>query len=314
MISRINQSNYGKYLKLFAVAAALTTIPAKMLMRPDVQAEDRFVEQVGKKSPKTVVVADDFVNPEISIDWDFVGDVSHGEVVSTLLENGLPKVNILKRNLYQDGDSLDKLTVATNLNNLLDTIKQDIQFGKKIAAVNLSLGFAVPYQVLSAEARLGDEITPEEVVYMAPYIKENLYKKLGKGFIIQSIPMEKIVTAIKKMDELSKMGVKFYIAAGNSSNDTFSLLTLVDGAVVVGALNDKGKKADYSCDASVVNRWESGEIKPYITDDGYDLTGDSITDFPKTRTTSWLDFYLPYMNIKGTSFAAPRAIIKDLSK
>lgn len=304
-ISQLNP-RYIKGLKALALGSLLATTPIKLAMREEPQVCDRFVKEV--KHAKTIVVPDNYIHNGISIDWDMLGDISHGEAVSILLENGLPNVNILKRHVYAENEN-DKLGLIKNLNNLFDSMLEDIKQGKKYDAVNLSLGFSVSYEALSMETGL--EITPEDVGYMTEYIKEALYKIPDDEFSIRAVPMKETIEAIKKMDELSKKGVKFYIAAGNSENRRFELFTLAENAIVVGALDKKGRKASYTADNSMINRLENGVVTSELTEDGYDLTGDGIMDFPDSRTTSWLKFWLPTMNIEGTSFATPRAIIKD---
>ena len=301
----------SRYLVIAGAVATIATVPLKELSRPDFQVKDSFTECVN--NPKTIVVVDDFVHKDVTVDCDFIGDISHGEVSSFLLEQGLPNANILKRNIFPPRRRAKKAPVLENLDTLCRSMLNDIREGKKFDAINLSLGFSIPYPVISRE--FGKQITPENIRYYAKDIKQYLKTNPDKEFsVIASYPKSILASVLDKLDTLSSKGVKIYHAGGNSSDSHVCFLSLVDDVFNVGALDKRGRQAIYSNKSSLVNRWENGVVKSEMKEEGYDITGDGKVDVPFKRATSWFKLQMPYMKLEGTSFAVPRAIIKDFSQ
>lgn len=113
------------------------------------------------------------------------------------------------------------------------------------------------------------------------------------------------------MDSISSFGTKFYIAAGNNGSNYLNLYSLVDNSITVSACNPfYEEKMSYSGDNSVVRRREDGQIRIQKTKDGFNLTDGEETDVFYNQTSMYL-FKNPVKELRGSSIASPRAIIRD---
>jgi hypothetical protein len=84
--------------------------------------------------------------------------------------------------------------------------------------------------------------------------------------------------ALTMIRKVIQQGTKVYIGAGNNGPDTFNFYNLAGKAVNVGALDAQGRKAAYSADNSLLNRFEQGTFNIYKVSDGYDITGNGEPD------------------------------------
>lgn len=299
--------------KKFAIATSLVTgLSATVLktgMKQEIKVVDRLVNksELVQKNVKNIWVIDNFQYPAVDVNGDLLADVSHGFVTSSIIEKGLPFANVFKKNIFQKA-SHD--SVAKRLDLVLDSALHKIKKGEKIDAINLSMGYSVPYESLSIE--MGMKLTPENIKEHSKAVKSIMKKR--RSFRIKTEPMKRLAKVLDKMDSLSAKGVKIYIASGNSYDLKFNLLTLADDVVSVGALTKRGKKACYSDRNSIINRWEKGVVSPKRAGNGFDITGDGIADVKKNETTALFRINWPWLGFDGTSFASPRAIVKDLSK
>lgn len=290
-------------------ATGLSTMVLKTGLRQEIKVVDRLVNktEVVQKNIKNIWVVDNFEYSGIDINGDLLADVSHGFVTSSIIEKGLPFANVFKKNIFQHSSND---SVAKRLDFVLDSALKKIKKGEKIDAINLSIGFAIPYESFSYE--MGERLTPENIESLSKQIKSIMKKK--KRFMIQTQPMKRLAKILDKMDSLSAKGVKIYVASGNSYDSKLNILTLADDVVNVGALTKKGEKAFYSDRNSLVNRWENGVVSPKTAGNGFDITGDGVADVKKKETTAIFPMNLPWLEFDGTSFASPRAIVKDFSK
>lgn len=261
-----------------------------------------------KTTDKNIAIIDDFAKPSVFIDFDFEPDVSHGNVVKRLIEEGLPTAKI---DCFDYGGAGIGAQDWQNTNIHLDEILTKIKDGKKYDAINLSLGNAISFEELSKDMDVN--ITPENVAQKKDVIKkwlnspQSISPKIG---IIAEI--------INKLDKLSEKKVQVYVAAGNAGKDSFNILTIVNGAKVVGCLEKDGSKDSDSADNSLVNDWKLGVLNvKKLTDSsgrsGFDYTGDGSIDIYCDQTTSFIKWSNPF-DISGTSFSAPKALVDDLKK
>ncbi|OGI21716.1 MAG: hypothetical protein A2287_00340 [Candidatus Melainabacteria bacterium RIFOXYA12_FULL_32_12] len=91
-----------------------------------------------------------------------------------------------------------------------------------------------------------------------------------------------IYTMISAIEEVTKLGVPVYIAAGNSGPDYLNLFSLAKGAITVGAFdgdNEDSERIYLSADNSLVNGKGRGVFytSPVLRKDG-SLSGYSIMD------------------------------------
>ncbi len=300
---------YRKITLATGFATGLSTMVLKTGLRQEIKVVDRLVNktEVVQKNIKNIWVVDNFEYSGVDINGDLLADVSHGFVTSSIIEKGLPFANVFKKNIFQNSSND---SVAKRLDFVLDSALKKIKKGEKIDAINLSIGFDVPYESLSLE--VGKKLTPENIKEHSKSIKS--FMKRRRSFKIKTRPMKRLAKVLDKMDSLSAKGVKIYVASGNSYDMKFNLLTLADDIVNVGALTKRGKKALYSDKNSLINRWEKGVVTPKRAGRGYDITDDGLVDVKKDETTALFRINWPWLGIDGTSFAAPRAIVKDFSK
>ena len=297
--------------KVLLLAGLVSTVPMKILKKQPVQYADCIVDTVSfaKKPAKNILVADNFKTSLIDINGDFLSDVSHGFVTSTIIEQGLPNAKVVKCNIFPSS-SIDRCFVVQSLDKLFSSVLKNMDEGKNFDAINLSIGFAVKYQDLSKE--VGNKLNSENIASYAKKVKEVLQNK-NEQFKIKSLPIKAIMGVIDKMDKISARGTKIYIAAGNSSDATLNLLTLADDVEIVGAVSKKGKFVVYSDRNTLVKRFENGDVYSKVVDGGFDITDDGKLDVKKEETTALFNIVTPFAKLDGTSFATPRALVKDYS-
>ncbi len=88
-----------------------------------------------------------------------------------------------------------------------------------------------------------------------------------------------IVEMVQRVERLNRMGIVTVISAGNRGKDAINVYSLARNAVVVGALNENGNKANFSSENSLVTHWRQGVYPVKRTKDGIDITGDGKADF-----------------------------------
>lgn len=294
------------------------------LAKKDIAMVDRIIAktEVAAKKHRNILVIDNFANKSsIDIDADFIGDVGHGFVTSKIIENGLDSVNVFKKNIdtYRTyyGLLMDKIKgeekVGKSFIDVLNEVLAESATAKKYDAINLSAGISIDFEKLSKS--LGIEITPENIKTLSKEIKIRL-KTPKEDIYIDGQSLSIIGQVIDRMDSISAKGTQFYISAGNDGRNNINLFNLVDSAFNVGALEKNGKKADFSCDNSLVNRWEISDLNRKKTDKGFDITGHGKTDVHYDEVTffhkeTFDGFH--QMPLQGTSFSAPKALVRDFT-
>ena len=203
--------------------------------------------------------------------------------------------------------------VSTSLNDVVDNTLKESAKEKKYDAINISLGYSIDFKKLSKA--LGMEITRENIKSLAKEIKKCLANP-KENISVKGQPLPLLSQIIDKMDSISSRGTKFYIGAGNDGKNSVNLLNLVDNAINVGALEKNNKKADFSCDNSLVNRWEISDLDIERVEGGFDITGHGKADVHYDETTffqkeKFKGFY--HMPLQGTSFSTPKALVRDFS-
>lgn len=255
-------------------------------------------------SDKNILVIDAFDKKEIYINDDDTFDITHGELISKIIESGLPDYNVDKMefNVRRDSDNLHK-------QRLFESI---INNDRKYKAANISCGIHVNYNDIIKQT--GINVTPYNIFSKAKevksYIKNHPDKDLTTDADSANIKMGGIADFMDVLDSLGAKGTKIYISTCNQGPNHLNLLSLVDGAVVVGAVDNKGIK-EYSSDNSLVKRYQNDVIKITKTKEGYSIDGGKTTAFKNTQVSKGSD--KPYkIGYEGASFAAPRALVSDL--
>lgn len=295
---------FGTYLVQAGAVAAFIAIIKTSLDRFYLQKSMYDQSQEFKKylkfddsvSPKIAVI-DDYSKNTIKIDSDKIADMSHGKVVESFIEAGLPNAQIT-----QMSTTIDESSVKNALDYILNG-------QEKYDAVNLSKSSDITFKDLSRF--IGIKVTPKNVLQNKDEIKKRLFASNHKD-------AEYIKDIVNSLEKLSKEGTKIYIAAGNKGNKNFNLYTLADGANIVGATKKYGEIAPFSASNMLVNRYERGSfrIKKAKDDngqDGFDITQNKKPDILAFETTS-KQKKPTLFDLNGTSFATPQALVRDFRK
>lgn len=298
--------------KTLLIASLVATVPAKICKKQPIKFVDNIVDTVSfvKKPIKNILVVDNFKSDVVDINGDFLSDVSHGFVTSSIIEKGLPNAKVVKCNIFPKS-SVNRLFVVESLDKLFSSVLKKMDEGEKFDAINLSIGFSTRYEFLSN--KIGISLNPENIIHYAKDVRKVLDES-DSNTKIKRIPVKNIVRLLDKMDKITEKGTKIYVAAGNSSDKSLNLLTLANNVVSVGGTNKKGRFVVYSDRNSLVNRFENGEVCSKSVEGGFDFTGDGKFDVKKEETTALFNFATIFAKFEGTSFATPRAIVKDFSK
>ena len=85
----------------------------------------------------------------------------------------------------------------------------------------------------------------------------------------------------KLVEAAQKRNIPIYVSASNEYGQ-INPLTLFKGVITVGAVDNRGKDAPYSSQASPVTQYAQGTYNIYETSTGYDFTGDGVEDISKS--------------------------------
>ena len=255
-------------------------------------------------SQKNVLVLDDFIEKDIDINDDDTCDVTHGELVSKIIEAGLPEYNV---------DKIDAHIRCFRDSDYKQELFEKIMNGKKrYEAANISIGPNISYKELSE--RTGIDVNRENLASKAKeiktYLKSHPDDYLMNGNIFMDAKMGGIADILDILDSLSAKGTKLYVSTSNSGPHYLNLISLADGAVVVGAVDSTGIK-DYTSVNSLVKRFCDDAVKISKTNDGYSIDGGKTTAFRNLEVTKGSNNPYPHIH-EGTSFATPRVLTMDL--
>ena len=304
-----------------------------------------------QKHPNVVVV-DLFGDKKLRVDpYDPAPDMTHGDAVVSYIKAQCPAANIIKRGKLTQTTEQEKIEILEGAKTLLNKGSEEAKIlfgedakntienpdkitgfdtvthmkelakslvdGEKIDAVNLSMAETVKINNLAKVTGL-------------PLTKENLsqYKnEIRKWFENSNLPEIKDCNEeLESIEKITAGGIPFYVAAGNEGDKFVNLYSFAKGVTTVGALKeDRKTKTDYTVDNSLVDQWEQGDYPIKKIKDkkghliGYDINGDNEPEIlakDNSRNKSHLSalIYPLIKKERGTSFAAPTALGKDLRK
>ena len=280
-------------LAVGAVCAVKTTNPI-FAQRPTVNdivklhAQPPAEELPNTKCPRIAVI-DNFIRKNKDLDQDGIHDTTHGDIVFRFLEEGLPNADIAKFDIDED---LPFLSYAERVGRQLEKLIKLIEKGEKFDVVNLSFSF---------NRKFTNDITPDNILSH----RNAIISQLAKGDYF----MRGEARCVTLIEKLHKMGVKVYIGAGNAGKGEYNVLSLAQGTITVGGLNEDGTKADFSADNTYVTRWNQSVFSITKTENGIDFTGNDIADMLYEDLSAAGENLVK--ELFGTSFAAPTAIIED---
>ena len=265
--------------------------------------EKHFNNDIKELPDKNILVLDNFSEKVIEINDDDTCDITHGELISKIIETGLPGYNVERKGTYISsvGGSFDRERLFNNILN-----------GKKYKAANVSIGAEISFDELSE--RTGINVTSENIALKAreikTYLKEHPDKYLKNGNSFLPAEMGGVANFIDVLDSLSAMGTKIYVSTCNEGPRYLNLVSLVDGAIVVGAADSTGTKY-YSSENTLVKKHYADTVKITKTKDGYSIDNGKTTAFMNTQVSKGSNKPYAYTH-QGASFATPRVLITDL--
>lgn len=244
---------------------------------------------------RTVVLIDDFTNKTMITDPTHSHGITHGDIGLNLLKKNLPinyKIESFNATiLSEEKDSVNEI------NKALDEVVNNMNKGKKYAALDMPDAYYLSFKVLSEQ--FGEEITPQNIAQKKDKIKD---------WAINAYP-DGLGPLLKKLDQISSNGVPIYLPAGNEGKDSFNMFSLAN-AKIVGAIDEKGNKTNYSGDNSLVSIWKPGRFvvrEKCETNDkceyNYNIQGSD--KIPSGQTNWYFD---------GTSYSVPVAVGEDLTR
>ena len=255
--------------------------------------------------------------PVAVVDGFNEGDDEHGIIVSNILKQYNPDIAITKYNYHHDdvvivvpknfhcgGCHKTGETYEVIVNPLM-RLKQNVFFGKKYAAINLSMGYTMDYETINAlcSKDLKVRLTPENIAQYKTQIKEILWEKCRKNPDLtytntrtkEEINIRDVLQEIEIFDSLD---IPIYVAQSYKSEEytkeTFNLFSLINTAVTVEAGTETTRPLSSSNSFSVDEKTGKKRFA-----EGLAFIG-TVTDLE--------------INKNSTSFATPEFLAKTLKK
>lgn len=255
-----------------------------------------FKGKADQKPLPTFAIVDLFDKKTVDIDGDKIKDLSHGELIQSIVEAQNAKTITFKIDEIDDKMS-DLKSITTQFKELARQIREkEIQ----VDAVNLSYYCNTDLPTLNQFS--SSQITTK-----------NIHKRKHKKEIIEALPysantyFKDTYNIIKAIEEVTAQGIPVYVCAGNHGSGHFNLLTLAKGSISVGNMDKTGDKRGFTADNSLVKRWAQGvfNISPVKDKNntllGYDITGTGKAEVPAHKTSGGVsklveDFYSKPLN------------------
>lgn len=191
--------------------------------------------------------------------------------------------------------------------NAFNKLRDEIESGTVVDAINLSLSlnlFNKDEQLITgepAERDIADLLYPQDKSKPENDSKnvENkkardlLIKNIKSGalndpksptreevlraFEISPITKEILYSYRKLVKAAGEKGIPIYISASNNK-EQINAYSLIEPTITVGATDARGKEVEYSSKLSPVDTFAQGTYNIYKTSNGFDYTGDGVTD------------------------------------
>ncbi|MFC6673238.1 hypothetical protein [Marinobacterium aestuariivivens] len=151
--------------------------------------------------------------------------------------------------------------------------------------------------------------------------RKSQYKAQLQAWAGQGSDWNNTLAIIDQLEALAESGVAVITIAGNGGRGMVNTFSFARGVVTVGAIEDE--LGDFVSDNALVDRHEQAAYFALRVDSengepkGYDLDGDGCTDIPLSSLSGHRAGRQDYPArswppLKGSSFAAPRALKKIL--
>lgn len=231
-------------------------------------------------TPKKYIILDS-VSPKkmIDVDGDDVLDLKHADIIEKLIKSNAPDAEIITHKAkLNDIDGVDAQDILDKLTNILDYTKNN-----KVDGINISISFDVPFELFnSGEFQFDRKSFAENKTSFMNILLEELGSITPENRSKEVNEIYTMLKAAKTIEEIVKNGTKVYLAAGNSGTDRFNILSLAQGANIVGATDAQNNKLTMSADYAGVE-FEQGSfttipIKENAQIIGYDLDNNGTID------------------------------------
>lgn len=237
---------------------------------------------------KYAYIIDDFKNADVDIDGDNIGEISHGKIVEAIIKNINPNIEIIRLQM----ETMTFVELSKHLKNIDGLFAK----GFHIDAVVMSLDYSIKIAKLAKETNLN-------------LLRENLnenYENICQW--LEKLKPE-VFNNIKEIESLTNKGIKVYIASGNEGLGYVNLFNLAKNSIDVGATKQPEDFTANFSDNALIDRHEEAILKIKCLQNGYDLNNDGSAEIlipPNLHNET------EFCELKGTSYAVPIAVSKDL--
>ncbi len=294
----------------FYIMVKCLSVPSLFIKKRDKQP--KVIE--GKKDRPVVAIVDDYsgIIPKSK-------DLTHGELVEKTLKATCPTVDVIRFDVTSVKISLGfdkkaervKLSTAyeyvgkNKISATLDEIAGMLKSGKKIDAVNISLGASLnlfPQNLEKNVFKLMKEILLIEISVFTSFFKLNKFireklKKEIKKIKNKKIDCHDLLNSLENLAAEEK--AKIFVSAGNEGCGYINSFSLAKNVITVGSCNAIRFKKIYSSPL-LADRYEHGVFR--------------LKDGKMYPLRIRSNFYLPRQCFKGTSLSTPVAVGKYLKK
>ena len=209
------------------------------------------------------------------IDGDKIPDISHSDCIAAYLRQNNPEIK-LKFLAFNPANEIPD--IVKHLENI--AYSEDIN---KYKLLNLSYGIETKYKDMFGVEKIDNVSNWYNEVYDICK-NDPFYKSAHK--------------LLKYLKKIIDQNVKVYTASGNAGKEFFNIFNAIPGINSVGATDDKGNKASWSCEDNNT-KWAQGVfgVVPINVIDGkaegYDITGDGKIDVMAEETSGKGQFVDP---------------------
>jgi len=239
---------------------------------------------------------------------------SHGEAVEGVLKAySKGNIEVLRFDITSEqmdiNGALD--AIATALTKVVNKVKQ----GERIDVVNLSQGVGGENEIRLLSIIAGKDINRENIRSNKQILRDlilniDIHHSVIKERLSNSELKDlegirdyfgSLATVIRNIEELSALGVKVCVAAGNETKSGCNLITLANGITVVKSGNpDTGTVEEYSCDnalvdAAAIGTYKLARINMQNGENGFCVDGDGKIEIAgdEIKNFDYLDGPLP---------------------
>lgn len=213
-----------------------------------------------------VAFVDNFSTRDVDINGDGTPDLSHGDVVVRTARAFNPDIQPVRFDVdIKPTDTVHQGHVKKLL-QLHRLCRGIVDGDQPVDAVNISVT-----QEMGLASIAGPGGKPIDAQSIVQYRRTLIDAMRDLGQLAR-------YWTLRLMEGLVESGVPVYVSAGNSGKEHFTVENLAEGVFSVGATNAQGKKATYSGDNALVNRFAQGTFNITRTNDGFDLNGDGVSE------------------------------------